>query len=82
MGIFDQISDALSGKPAARPSQPASTPGSGPQNTGDDFSDLRRARNNEMARRGLNPDGTPMRKAAAPLPSMNDHADAMHPVKR
>jgi hypothetical protein len=70
MGVFDAIADALSGKPQ----KPASSPPSNKviRQQGDEFADLRAARDNEAA-------AAPVKKS---LPSMHDHADALHPVTK
>ena len=76
MGVFDAVYNALNGKP--QPKKPGGAPGSGPQDAQGDFSDAIRIRNEQNAAMGLDPSGNPIKK---PLPSMHDHANAMHPVK-
>jgi hypothetical protein len=75
MGVFDAIYNALNGKPA--PAKPSGV-GSGPQDAQGDFSDAQRILIRNRAAMGLDRYGQPIKPA---LPSMRDHADAMHPVK-
>ena len=84
MGIFDAISDALSGKPQASAKPTDSGSGSGPGKGQGDFDEDMQIRARNMRAMGLNSDGSPMAKPAPakPLPSMNDHADKMHPVPK
>jgi len=59
MGIFDPITDALTGK-TAQPQQPAK-PSVGKVQQVDDFAALRASRAAALARQGLDPDGDPLK---------------------
>ena len=76
MAVWDAITNALSGKP------PPSAPAAPPAKAQGDFDDDMRIRANNMRAMGLNPDGSRMAPSPAPLPTMHDHADALHPVPK
>ena len=75
---FRAISDALSGNRTAANDQV----GSGPQAAQGSFDDDMAIKRRNMKAMGLNIDGSPMAKSNKPLPNINDHADALHPVKK
>lgn len=78
MAVFDAIYNALNGKPQKPAAQPNS---GGGQAQGDFDADKEILIRNRLAA-GLDRYGNPLPKQAKSLPSMQDHADQMHPVKR